>query len=166
MRDAHRDQPGEDLPCSIDIVDAPAAEPTAIGLLVVANELDGPIDVRIAQAAAKLAEGLQHAAAKIGRAGIDHGVVIGERHIAEKVAIVVAIERAPAAVAILHGEHPAETALDGGDGVFVGWAERGSPTEAVRFRSGSLRLGRTLHLRLGNSVCSAISDIAVSSTSG
>ena len=86
-----------------------------------AHELDGPIDVRIAQAAAEFAQGLQHPAAKIGRAGVDHGVVIGEGHVAEEVAIIVAVEARPTAVAILHGQHPPQPALDGRDNSLVGW---------------------------------------------
>ena len=115
LRHADLDQAGQGLPGSVDIIDAPAAEPASVGLLGAADELDGPIDVRIAHAAAELAQGLQHPAAKVGRAGIDHGVVIGERHVAEEVPIVVAVERAPTAVAILHGQHPPQPAIDGRD---------------------------------------------------
>ena len=137
---ADLDQAGQGLPGAVDVVDAPAAEPASVGLLGAAHERDGPIDVRIAHAAAEFAQGLQHPAAKVGRAGIDHGVVIGERHIAEEVAIVVAVERAPTAVAILHGQHPPQAALDRSDRVLQPDA---CPPLAVRLDDGfPLRRGR------------------------
>ncbi len=37
---------------------------------------------------------------------VDHRVVIGERHVGEELAVVVAVERPPAAVAVLHRQHP------------------------------------------------------------
>ena len=111
--DAHRRQPDQRLPGSVHVVDAPAAEPTAVRLLRAAHVFDGPIDRRIAHAAPQDAEHLQHPAGQVGRAGIDHGIVIGEGHAAEKLVIVVAIEGAPAAVAILHGQHPVDRATRG-----------------------------------------------------
>ena len=111
-RHADGRQPGQRLPGAVDVVDAPAAEPTAVGLLRAADVGHGPIDGRIAHAAAQLAQRFQHAAGQVGRAGIDHGVVIGEGDVAEELAVVVAVESAPAAVAILHGQHPAQAAVD------------------------------------------------------
>ena len=112
-RHAHGDQPGERLPGAVDIVDAPAAEPTAVGVLAAADVGHGPIHRRIAQAASQLAQGLEHAAGEVRRAGIDHGVVVGEGDVAEELAVVVAVEGPPAAVAILHGQQPAEAPGDG-----------------------------------------------------
>ena len=57
LRHADLDQAGQGLPGSVDIVDAPAAEPASVGLLGAANELDGPIDVRIAQRGGRVCPG-------------------------------------------------------------------------------------------------------------
>ena len=48
-----------------------------------------------------------------GVLGIDHRVVIGEGDVAEELAVVVAIEGPPAAVVVLHGQQPAQAAVDG-----------------------------------------------------
>ena len=98
-RHADGRQPDQRLPGAVDVVDAPAAEPASVGLLRAADVGHGPIDGRIAHAAAQLAQRFQHAAGQVGRARVDHGVVVGERHVAEELAVVVAVERPPAAVA-------------------------------------------------------------------
>jgi hypothetical protein len=61
-------------------------------------------------------EGFEGAAGEVGRAGVDHRVVVSEGHAAEEVSVVVTIEGAPAAVAVLHGEDPATGAVRGGGG--------------------------------------------------
>ena len=86
-RHADGRQPGQRLPGAVDVVDAPAAEPTAVGFLRAAKIGDGPIDRRIAHALARTGQRFQHAAGQVGRAGIDHRVVIGERHVAEELAV-------------------------------------------------------------------------------
>src|SRR5450432_1188988 len=63
---------------------------------------------------AKAAEAFEDAGGDVGGAGVDHGVVIGERNVAQKSAVVVAVESAPAAVAILHAEEPLKAAANGG----------------------------------------------------
>src|SRR5450432_2282439 len=63
---------------------------------------------------AKAAEAFEDAGGDVGGAGIDHGVVIGERNVAQESAVVVAIESAPAAIAILHAEEPLQAAANCG----------------------------------------------------
>ena len=117
-RHAHGGQSGYGLPGAVDVIHSPASEPTAVGLLGAADIGHGPVHGRIAQPAAEFAQGLQHAAGHIRGAGIDHGIMIGEGDVAEKFAVVVAIERAPAAVVVLHGQDPLLAAADGLDTLF------------------------------------------------
>src|ERR1700722_5565134 len=63
---------------------------------------------------AEASETLEDACGDVGGGGIDHGVVIGERNIAEEAAIIVAVECAPAAVAILHAQEPLNAAASCG----------------------------------------------------
>ena len=56
---------------------------------------------------------LQDAAGNVDRRRIEHGVVIGEGHVLKHHAVVVLVERSPAAVLALHGEDPVDGALDG-----------------------------------------------------
>ena len=53
----------------------------------------------------------QHAPGDIGAGGIEHGVVIRERNVAQEFPVVIGVESRPAAVARLHGEQPVERAL-------------------------------------------------------
>ena len=48
----------------------------------------------------------QHAPGDIGAGRVEHGVVVGERHLAQKIPVVVGVEGRPAAVARLHGQQP------------------------------------------------------------
>ena len=139
-----------------------------------------------------MTESFKHSAGEVGRAGVDHGVVIGERNVAEELAVVVPIERPPAAVAVLHGQHPAQAQFNGRERVF----EFGDLPVVFRGRC-VLVAGQTFFSAMfsdadagvvpassvagdtpalqnspigdgvsENCVCSAISTIAVSSLSG
>ena len=72
---------------------------------------DGPLDLRLADAVAVLAERFEHAGGDVRAARIEHGVVVGEGDLGEDFAVDVAVERRPAAVAVLHAEQPAQAAL-------------------------------------------------------
>src|SRR5437899_1111456 len=63
---------------------------------------------------AEAAETLDDARGDVGGRGIDHGIVIGKGNVAEKLAVVVAVESSPATVAILHAEKPLNAAAHGG----------------------------------------------------
>src|SRR5262249_3134789 len=106
-------QPGEDLPGPVDVVDAPAAVPAAVRFLRATQVGDGAVDRSMAGSVAGLAERFQDAGGDVGAARVEHGVVVGERDLGEYLAVDVAVERPPAAVAVLHPEYPAEAALDG-----------------------------------------------------
>src|ERR1700731_3464949 len=58
---------------------------------------------------AKASKTLENASGDVGGRGIDHGVVIGKRNIAEEPTIVVAIECSPTTIAILHTQEPLNT---------------------------------------------------------
>ena len=55
---------------------------------------------------AKAPEAFQNARGHVRRRRIDHRVVVGKGNVAKKAAIVVAVKRAPAAIAILHAQEP------------------------------------------------------------
>ena len=59
------------------------------------------------------AKAFDNAGGDVGGRRIDHGVVVGEGNVAEEAAVVVAIEGAPAAIAILHAEKPLDAAANG-----------------------------------------------------
>src|SRR6266481_4289496 len=63
---------------------------------------------------AKAAKAFEDARRHVSGGRIDHGVVIGERNVAENLFVVVAVEGAPAAIAILHAKQPLNPAADGG----------------------------------------------------
>jgi len=62
---------------------------------------------------AETAEAFDDAGGDVGGGRIDHGVVVGEGNVAEEAAVIVAIERAPAAIAILHAQKPLDAAANG-----------------------------------------------------
>src|SRR5260370_31951512 len=73
------------------------------------KEFQASLHYRVTRGPAVAAQALQHARSDVGGGGIDHGVVVGKRYIAEERFVVVAIESAPATVAILHPEQPLNT---------------------------------------------------------
>ena len=60
------------------------------------------------------AETLDDARGDVGRRGIDHSIVVSKRNVAKEFAIIVAVEGAPAAIAILHAEQPLNATAHGG----------------------------------------------------
>src|SRR5580693_5944040 len=64
------------------------------------------------RAPAKAAKTFEHSRGDIRGGWIEHGVVIGKRNVAEETLVVVAIERGPTAVAILHAEQPLDAAAN------------------------------------------------------
>jgi hypothetical protein len=48
----------------------------------------------------------QRAPGDIGAGGVEHGVVIGEGNVVEKLPVVVGVEGRPSAIARLHGQQP------------------------------------------------------------
>src|SRR5690242_9891732 len=90
----------------INVIHAPATEPRAIAALILQQKLHGPLNDAMFGGPAEAAKALHHACGHVSGGGIDHGVVIGKRNIAEKLAVVVAVEGAPTAIAILHAQKP------------------------------------------------------------
>ncbi|OAI49670.1 hypothetical protein AYO44_18335 [Planctomycetaceae bacterium SCGC AG-212-F19] len=91
------------MPGAIDIVDAPTAGPGADLFLGTAYEFNRPVDHRFADTMAVMAQRLEHTRGDVRAAGVEHRVVIGERHLRQHFAVDIAIERRPAAVGVLHG---------------------------------------------------------------
>ena len=67
--EAHGFEPAEDEEGAVEIVDAPAAEPAAVGLLLLEDELDGALDAGVLTAEAVEGEHLEHAAGDVDRSG-------------------------------------------------------------------------------------------------
>ncbi len=59
-------------------------------------------------------EALDHPAGDVRTGGIEHGVVVGEGNLVQDLAVVVFVERGPAAVLGLHGQYPIDRAPLGG----------------------------------------------------
>ena len=116
----------EDLPGAVDVVDAPATEPGAIGFLGGADELDGFGDGGVIGEEAVVAEAFEGSACDIGAGGILDGVMVGEGDVFEELSVMgIAVEGGPSAVVILHGEYPLDAAFGGGEGVGAADASKG-----------------------------------------
>src|SRR5260370_16464535 len=61
---------------------------------------------------AKPAETFHHTCGDVRRGGIDHGVMVCEGNVTEELMVVVAVKRAPAAVAVLLTEQPLDAAAN------------------------------------------------------
>src|SRR5262249_42332497 len=66
----------------------------------------------MASGPAEAAKAFNNTRSDVGSRRIDHGIVISEGNVAEELAIVVAVECAPTAIAILHAEQPLNTAAN------------------------------------------------------
>src|SRR5208337_1472031 len=67
------------------------------------------------------AQTFQYSAGDVGTRGVEHGVVVGERHLVEHRPVVVYVEGGPTAVFGLHGQQPVDGAsLAGGLRLRVG----------------------------------------------
>ena len=109
----HRRHTDECLPGAVDVVHSPAAIPTAVGFLGLTEKAEGLFHIRVSGIGSPKGQRFEHAAGQVRRAGVNHRVVVGERHAAQELAVVIPVERSPAAVAVLHGEHPAKSAGGG-----------------------------------------------------
>src|SRR6185503_21354662 len=98
-------------PRAVDVVDASAAPPGTVVALRVADEVDGALDRLELARAAKGAEELEPATRQVLGGRIEQGAVVGERDVVQVDAVVVGVERRPAAVLVLHAEEPADPAL-------------------------------------------------------
>ena len=74
-----RRKPLQDLPGPVDVVDAPAAVPAALGLLGAPEIIEGAGDRGVVGAIAERAEQLEDPRRDVGTARVEHGVVVGER---------------------------------------------------------------------------------------
>ena len=85
---------------AVDVVDAPAAVPAAVRLLVRHEIVDAAPDRRVIALEPVAPPALRDAAGDVRAGRIEHRVVIGERHCVQKLPVVVDVERRPAAVAV------------------------------------------------------------------
>src|SRR6267142_2035661 len=103
----------ENSAAAVNVVHAPSAEPAADAGLVLEQESYRALDGGMLGRPAETAEAFDNAGGDVSGRRIDHGVVVGERNVAEETAVIVAIKRAPAAIAILHAEKPLDAAANG-----------------------------------------------------
>ena len=104
-------QPRHRRPRSVDVVDAPASEPRAVGLLLAQQPLARGARARIV-GEALLGEHLDHVGRHVGARRVDHLAEVAERQLAAERARVVDVERGEAAVLALHAEDPVDRAAD------------------------------------------------------
>jgi hypothetical protein len=104
--DADRAEADQDLPRAVEIVHAPAAEPRAVGLLRLLEELDGAGHEPLVLVRAVVAVELDDAARQVRGARVEQRVVVRPRQVLEDLEVDVAVERAPAAVGVLHRVEP------------------------------------------------------------
>src|SRR5207245_8746467 len=103
----------ESSAATVNVVHAPAAEPGAVCGLIFEKKFYGALDGGMLGGPTETAKAFDNAGGDVGGRRIDHGVVVGEGNVAEEAAVVVAIEGAPAAIAILHAEKPLDAAPNG-----------------------------------------------------
>ena len=84
-----------------------------IGFLILPHEIESFFECRMLGPQAQLTDHFHHAGGDIGGAGVNHRIVIGEWNSRQNLAVIVPIKRGPATVLVLHGQHPANTALHG-----------------------------------------------------
>lgn len=100
------------MPGAVDVIDAPATVPGAIGFLLVAEVLEGFGDLGVIGGVVFVAEELEDARGDIGAFGVEHGVMVGEGDFFEDVLGAVFIEGGPAAVFALEAEHPGDGSVE------------------------------------------------------
>src|SRR5882672_792306 len=103
----------ENAAAAVDVIHAPAAEPRAVFGLIFEQKFDGALDGGMLGGPAETAEAFDNAGGDVGGGRIDHSVVVGEGNVAEEAAVIVAIKRAPAAIAILHAQKPLDASANG-----------------------------------------------------
>ena len=112
-RDSVGNEADNNLPCPVDVIDAPATVPAEIGLLILKDEIESSfVDVTIGSNT-ESCEAFQNPCGDIRRAWINHGIMIGERHFCENFTCIVSVKRTPTAVFALHGFQPADAATHG-----------------------------------------------------
>src|SRR5256886_13607618 len=108
---ADRAEPTEDGPGAVDVVHTPASVPWPVVPLRVAEEVERALRRLELSVVAERAEELEAASRQVLRRGIEQRAVVGERDVVKVEALVIRVERPPAAVLPLHAEEPAEAAL-------------------------------------------------------
>ena len=108
-----RDETHDDLPCSIKVVDTPAAIPAVVWLLIFPDKIQGALVDFAVGTDAQSGEAFEHTCGNVGGAGVNHRVMISERDLGEDFSRIVGIERAPAPVTALHRLQPANTPAHG-----------------------------------------------------
>src|SRR4030095_14428480 len=80
--------------------------------LILQEKLQRALDGRMFCGPAEAAKAFEHSRGHVSGRRVDHRVVIGKRNAAKDLAIVIAIKRAPATVAVLHTEKPLDAAAN------------------------------------------------------
>ena len=70
------------------------------------------LHLRMVRAEILVAEQFQDARGDVGAFGVEHGVVVGEGDLFEDALGAILVERGPAAVLALEGQHPIQAALE------------------------------------------------------
>src|SRR6266567_1679611 len=97
----------------VNVVDAPPAVPSSLGRLVAVEEVESPLHDRMRTGPAGRSKKFQHPSRHVGRRRIDHRIVVGKGNVSQGLAVVIAIEGSPAAIAVLHAHDPVGTAAHG-----------------------------------------------------
>src|SRR5580704_8400010 len=101
----------QDEECAVNVVDAPAAEPASVGLLLIVDKFDGALDALVLTGIAVGGKCFEDAAGDVDSRRIEHGVVVSKRDLLEDHLRVVFVKAGPSAVLALHGEDPVDGAL-------------------------------------------------------
>src|SRR4030095_10561602 len=96
--DADRGEPAEHRPRAVEVVHAPAAVPRTVVALRMAQEIDRTLSGLEVFPIAERAQTLEPAPGQVFGRRVEQGAVVGERDVVQIDAIVVGVERAPAAV--------------------------------------------------------------------
>src|SRR5262249_25044532 len=91
---------------SVNVIHTPAAKPGAVLALIFQQELQAALHRGMIRRPAETAEAFHYTRGNVRRGWIDHRVVVGERNVAEKLAVVVSVKRSPATITILHAQKP------------------------------------------------------------
>ena len=97
---------------AVDVVDAPAAPPRPVGALRAPQVRDAPPHRRVAPRHAALHQRLHDVGRDVLGRGVDDLAEVAQRQLGHDPAVVVDVERAPAAVRALHGQQPVDAAAD------------------------------------------------------
>src|SRR5262245_29360189 len=99
-------QGAQDTARPIDIINPPTAIPGPFRKLFTFQVIDGTLDSRVCRCPAVLAEALKDARCDVRARGVEHGVVVCEWNLVEQLPVIVLVKSAPAAVSVLHTDHP------------------------------------------------------------